>query len=887
MLPFPKPEILAPAGDLPSLEAALSAGADAIYLGLSEGFNARAKAANFCLDALPELVAEVHANDARLYVTLNTLVFDSEHSRLSTLLTKIGAAGVDAIIFQDLAVAILARALVPQVALHASTQRTVLSPDDASLLETLGVSRVVLPRELTLAQLASFKARSNMELECFVHGALCISVSGQCSASFLGGGRSANRGQCTQPCRLAYSEAGQPEAYALSPRDLWMPSKARALWEAGLRSLKIEGRMKGPAYVAAAVALWREALDAVEAGREGPCEAAQQRVQLTFSRTFTEGLMHGERRLVRGDSPRHSGIFLGYVAWRHGRELGVRPRAGAPRLHSLASLTSCRLGAWPVPPTCLRPGMGILIRGEGVESGGPLFSFSQEGELWRLGFGRPGPDLERVEPGMEVYWSGDPGIERWLSGLLSQPRRPVWPYHLKVSGGVGRELELELVFGNARLRLASQQACERARDAGIDEAMLRARFGEFLARGRRVLGDGGARGFVLAGVDLSGLDDDCFLPPSELKRLRRAMLEALQQAAQAAWVGDKAEKPGAAVSSVQVLSQCADGGLETAGAQNASVEERWVLGCTRLSQLELALSCGWREFELDFLTLEELGEGVRLAREAGAKLFLACQRAPMEPEEELGSLLALQPDGLLLRTWGSLGALRRLGAMGGLELQGDWSLQVANGTAARWALSMGLEGLTPALEVEPEQSALVHSFGLARPSQRCAGASDAPATDADSCLASLTCLHSFALARPSQRCAGASDAPATDADSCLASLTSCPLGAWPVTPTCLPWSRMSVVIAGRTPGFLVLSELALSTGVLSRGGEARWQLSPVRGGGSVLWSAWTRRLAPEDVARFRILGVRRFRVQASFEEGAELQALLRFRETALELSAGR
>ena len=196
-----KPEVLAPAGSLQALLAALQHGADAVYFGLQDGFNARARAANFALADLPELCARIHRASARAYVTLNTLVFEPELPAMERVLRGIAAAGVDALIVQDPAVCLLARAVCPQLELHASTQMTIAEPAAAAFAAGLGVTRVVVPRELSVAEIRTFAAGTELELEVFVHGALCVSWSGQCLTSEAWGGRSANRGQCAQSCR--------------------------------------------------------------------------------------------------------------------------------------------------------------------------------------------------------------------------------------------------------------------------------------------------------------------------------------------------------------------------------------------------------------------------------------------------------------------------------------------------------------------------------------------------------------------------------------------------------------------------------------------------------------------------------------------------------------
>lgn len=279
-----KGEILAPAGSGESLVAAVRSGADAVYLG-GESFHARLGAANFDAQALEEAVRYCHARGVKVYQTLNTLVFDDELSRLAEALKSACAAGVDALIVQDLAVAELAKTHAPELPLHASTQMSVHNTAGVRVLEELGFHRVVLARELSSVEIGRISANCNLELECFVHGALCMSVSGQCYLSSMIGGRSGNRGRCAQPCRLPFSAGDR--THALSLKDLSLVDRIRELAAAGVCSFKIEGRMKRPEYVAAAVTACRRAL------RGEPPDL--ETLEAVFSRNgFTQGYFEGE-----------------------------------------------------------------------------------------------------------------------------------------------------------------------------------------------------------------------------------------------------------------------------------------------------------------------------------------------------------------------------------------------------------------------------------------------------------------------------------------------------------------------------------------------------------------------------------------------------------------
>ena len=199
-----RPELLAPAGSPECIRAAVENGADAVYFGLDVGFNARARAVNFPVEQLGETMAELHRRGVKGYVTLNTLIFSNELAEVEALVRKIAEAGVDAVLVQDLGVSRLVRAICPDLAMHASTQMTLTSAECIEVARQLGISRVVLPRELSIDEMREIHAATSMELEAFVHGALCVAYSGQCLTSESLGGRSANRGQCAQACRLPY-----------------------------------------------------------------------------------------------------------------------------------------------------------------------------------------------------------------------------------------------------------------------------------------------------------------------------------------------------------------------------------------------------------------------------------------------------------------------------------------------------------------------------------------------------------------------------------------------------------------------------------------------------------------------------------------------------------
>src|SRR5688500_5029026 len=324
---------MSPAGHWPQLRTAIEAGADAVYFGLHH-FTARAKV-GFSLEELPEAMRTLHRRGVKGYVTFNTLVFDRELDEACRTLSAIAKAGADAIIVQDIGVLKLAREIVPDLEIHASTQMSVTSADGVRLAQSLGVSRVTLARELSLAEIRAIRETTDCELEIFVHGALCVAYSGQCFSSEAWGGRSANRGQCAQACRLPYEMIVDGEMkplgdarYLLSPGDLYALHQVPEIIDIGISTLKIEGRYKDENYVALTTNAYRRAVDAAWENLPNPV-TRQEEIELeqVYSRGlgsfFVSGTNH--QAVVSGRSPRHRGVLSGRVTQVYKDRVVVEP----------------------------------------------------------------------------------------------------------------------------------------------------------------------------------------------------------------------------------------------------------------------------------------------------------------------------------------------------------------------------------------------------------------------------------------------------------------------------------------------------------------------------------------------------------------------------------
>ncbi len=697
------PEILAPAGDAECLHVALEAGADTVYFGLDDGFNARARATNFPVETLPDVVARVHRAGARAYLTMNTVVFESELELVEPLIRAAARAGVDALIVQDPGLALLARAVCPALRLHASTQMTLSCPESARFAEGLGFVRLVAPRELSVDEIRTLVRGTTLEVEVFVLGALCIAWSGQCLSSEAWGGRSANRGQCAQACRLPYEAVVDGKVlptgerrYLLSPRDLAGFRAVPHLLESGVHALKIEGRQKGPAYVHAATSTVRRWVDAVARGATPEDErrlAEDLRdLSLTFSRGFGDGFLAGSdhQTLVDGRAPKHRGILLGQVAEIRGDTIRVSPpppredRAAGQVRSPLPLLGgSPRSASGPgVAPLEIRAGMGVVFdqgHPEEPEEGGPIFTVRSRGADLLLSFGRPGPDLSRVRPGDRVWVTGDPELATRASrSLRLEPagRRPV---ALRVRGRCGEPLEVEARSGGIVSLARSATPLAQARGRALDAETLREKLGAF-----------GGTPFLLESLEADGLESGLFLPLSELKPMRRDLVEALTQ------------PPAIPVAEEPQLESLRQELRARVRPVDLPGKPELVALCRTSQHLQAAIAAGQSEVELDWMDFDGLEQAVSLAREAGLRVGLATLRVQKPGEEgTLRRLEALAPDSVLVRHWG--GVMHFSEGPGSLVLHGDFSLNVTNSLTACHLLALGLQTVTAAHDLDEEQ----------------------------------------------------------------------------------------------------------------------------------------------------------------------------------------
>ena len=310
------PELLAPVGSMEHLKVAINAGASSVYLS-GKDYGARKFAQNFTLDEIKEAISTAHMHNVKVYVTVNTLIKQDELEDVINYLARLYSIGVDAVLVQDLGLVELINKHLPNLKIHASTQMTCENQLKLDYLESKGIKRVVLPREMRKDEIKNLK--TNMELEIFAHGALCYSYSGQCLMSSFKGGRSGNRGTCAQPCRQKYKVSGiKKEDYYLSPCDLSLFDKLKEIAELDISCIKIEGRMRNKEYLAIVVSNYRKALNKLRSGKESKSEE----INLVFNRGFIEGQFNNEsKRSLRAG---HIGLKIGHVIDSHKNQIAIK-----------------------------------------------------------------------------------------------------------------------------------------------------------------------------------------------------------------------------------------------------------------------------------------------------------------------------------------------------------------------------------------------------------------------------------------------------------------------------------------------------------------------------------------------------------------------------------
>jgi putative protease len=664
-----KPELLAPAGDWDCARAAVANGADAIYFGLP-AFNARMRATNFTADELPRLMNFLHEHGVKGYVAFNVLIFTDELAAAEEQLTLLHRAGVDAAIVQDVGLASLARDVVPDFHIHASTQMTLTSPEGLAFAHRLGIERAVLAREISLRELAKFRAADGVPLEVFVHGALCVAYSGQCLTSEALGQRSANRGECAQACRLPYElmvdgltrDLGD-RRYLLSPQDLAAVEEIPELIRLGVMSFKIEGRLKTPEYVASVTQVYRRAIDrAWDAAAPIPVDNDDRyRLEMAFSRGLYSGWMHGVN---------HQELVHARFGKKRGALLGAITAVGRDWLEIAA-------------PARVQPGDGVVIdQGKDTdnEQGGRIYEVAARGGALRLGFEHGRIDFGKVKAGDRLWKTDDPQLNKELrKSFASEIEKPGKMITLTVSGRAGEPLRIEARRGDFTAGVSSGMALQVAQKRPLTVVTLREQLGRL-----------GGTGYTLETLE-NRLEGEVIVPVSELNRLRRELVEKL----------DAAPSVPGPVTPLRIHSALGPRLARLAEHRKSAETTALIVLCRTMEQIEVALRLGVGDVYIDFEDIRRYKDAVVRVRETASRVYLATPRIQKAGEQGFFVLIEnAKPDGVLIRNLGALDHFRA----GGLRRIGDFSLNVANPLTAEVLMGEGLDRLTVSYDLNAGQA---------------------------------------------------------------------------------------------------------------------------------------------------------------------------------------
>ena len=710
----PSPELLLPVGTREMLEAAVANGADAVYFGVPH-WNARGRTEDFSLEDVGEMIRYARVRGVRTFLAMNVLVFERELRELPEFLAKVISLEPDAFIIQDIGLARLIRAIAPTQEIHASTQMTLASAESVNLAAKLGFNRAVLARELSLKEIARIKEATPLELEVFIHGALCVSYSGQCLTSENFGGRSANRGQCAQSCRLPYrifvdgKEFRDTDAqYLFSPHDLCALPRLGELEEIGVNSLKVEGRLKSPEYVAAVARAYRKALDRI------PLEGKDMEpLEVLFSRGLRTGWLDGDnhQELVDGTFSNHHGMYLGTV---------VRVERGCVVVELDSGLdegTRCADGL--VAGMGPRPGDGILFEEPRfAQSAGARLYASQvvhehKGkpstrgcgpQLLKMEFGRDF-DTRQVARGMKVYRNDSPALEKELRKTFTdreQAKR--LPVKMLLEGCIGTPLSLtvqDYSGHSATVRGDSpiEEARNSAADAGKNEAGKRDAGNKLRDLAHKELSALGSTAYRLDNLSVN-VAPNAFIAGKMLRTLRQKAVEALDNA-RCEWkeLNPSANAGRVLLNSVKFGTKIASGNGNTQHSINGA---RPVISVLVRSPEQIAALEG---LDIDNVVMDfdwgvKYDEPLEQIRELGFKAGMATLRIHKPGESHyLKNILRLCPDFALVRNLGALSILKE----SGIPLAGDYSLNAANCLSYDWLLSQGLQTLHPSWDLNSTQ----------------------------------------------------------------------------------------------------------------------------------------------------------------------------------------
>ena len=640
--------------------AAIHHGADAVYFGVPF-FNARGRTADFTMEELKEMIDLCHLYGVKTNLAFNVVIFQHEIPKVVEMLEQILPLGPDAFIVQDLGLASLIRKMAPDQRIHASTQMTVTNPDAIKLVDDLSIDRFVLGRENSLSEIKLIREQTDKELEVFVHGALCVAYSGQCFTSEAVGGRSANRGQCAQSCRLEYElyvddkkkEMGDKK-YLVSPKDLMGISEVRELQAIGVNSFKIEGRLKTPEYVASTARNYREVMDGQ------PLNLGKRATELasTYSRGFFTGWLKGvdHQHLVEGSYSAHRGLELGTI-----KEVKKK---------TFIIETNTKLEA----------GMGLLLVNK-EEIGSKIFEVTKAGKNLEIELVQKNLKLDK---GMKVYLNSDEGLDKELQkGWQSREFQKRIPLKFMVQGLYNEPILVKATDPDGHEVYAQTISfMAPAKNRSITEADLK---DELSSLGGSI--------YELASFECF-IQEGCFMNHRELKDLRRELVEKMNAARikPKPMVLNKVEFP------IVKLVDNSSTGLNILLRNKAQVDG-FVDGMKK--GLYQGLDHSIHLVILDFEFGKDYAVSIEMLKAQKITTAIATTRI-LKPKEyhNLKMIIRCNPDKILVR---NLGAIEFLRNECKIPLIGDFSLNVTNSMTAEYLINKGLETVNTSYDLNQEQ----------------------------------------------------------------------------------------------------------------------------------------------------------------------------------------
>ena len=667
-----KSELLLPVANMSMCLAAIHNGADAVYFGVPF-FNARGRTTDFSLDELKEMIDLCHLYGVKTNLAFNVVIFQHEFPKVIEMLEQIIPMGPDAFIVQDLGLASLIRKLAPLQRIHASTQMTVTNPDAIKFVNDLSIDRFVLGRENSMSEIKLIREQTDKELEVFVHGALCVAYSGQCFTSESLGGRSANRGQCAQSCRLEYElyvddkkkEMGEKK-YLVSPKDLMGISEIKELEQIGVNSFKVEGRLKTPEYVASTARNYRDVLDG------GDLNLKQRAMELssTYSRGFFTGWLKGvdHQQLVEGSYSAHRGLEVGII-----KEVKKK---------TFVMETTTQLEA----------GMGLLLVNND-EVGSKIFAVQKVGKNLEIELLQKNLNLVK---GMKVYLNSDEGLDKELQkGWQSREFQKRIPLKMIVQGMYNEPILVKAIDPEGREVYAQTISfMAPAKNRSVTEDDL-----------KNELSSLGGSIYELTKFECF-IQQGCFMNHRELKDLRRELVEKMNAARvlPKKIVLQKVDLP-----AVRMANAAATGMniLLRTKAQVDGLSEGIKQG------LYQGLDHSIHLVILDFEFGKDYSASIEILKALNLTTAIATTRI-LKPKEyhNLKMIIRCNPDKILVR---NLGAIEFLRNECSIPLIGDFSLNVTNSLTADYLINKGLETVNTSYDLNQEQ--LLDLISHSNPSQ--------------------------------------------------------------------------------------------------------------------------------------------------------------------------